>query len=93
MCPPLLVAAVSGTVSMLLAQYWVRDLSIEEDQHPRTISGFWSCATGTGRMVVTIEYLIEPTRQMIFLNHADEPPTAPRAWNGICCGREPAGAL
>ncbi|MBG6071819.1 MULTISPECIES: MFS transporter [unclassified Polaromonas] len=60
----LLVAAVSGTVSMLLAQYWVRDLSIEEDLTPSHDfkTPVVHAPPGTGRMVVTIEYLIEPTR-------------------------------
>ena len=60
----LLVAAVSGTVSMLLAQYWVRDLSIEEDLTPSREFKMpvTDAPPGAGRMVVTIEYLIEPTQ-------------------------------
>ena len=60
----LLVAAASGTVSMLLAQYWVRDLSIEEDLTPSREfkTPVADAPPGVGRMVVTIEYLVEPAR-------------------------------
>ena len=60
----LLVAAASGTVSMLLAQYWVRDLSIEEDLTPSREfkTPVVDAPPGAGRMVVTIEYLVEPAR-------------------------------
>ena len=60
----LLVAAASGTVSMLLAQHWVRDLRIEEDLTPSRDfkTPVLHAPPGAGRMVVTIEYLIEPTR-------------------------------
>ena len=60
----LLVAAVSGTVTMLMAQRWVRDLSIEEDLTPSrefktpVVDG----PPDTGRIEVTIEYLIDPAR-------------------------------
>ena len=60
----LLVAAVSGTVSMLLAQHWVRDLSMEEDLSPSREFKMpvANAPPGAGRMVVTIEYLIDPVR-------------------------------
>ena len=60
----LLVAAASGTATMLLAQYWVRDLSIEEDLTPSREfkTPVADAPPGVGRMVVTIEYLVEPAR-------------------------------
>jgi MFS family permease len=60
----LLVAAVSGAFSMLLAQRWVRDLSIEEDLSPSREfkAPVADAPPGAGRMVVTIEYLIDPAR-------------------------------
>jgi MFS family permease len=60
----LLVAAASGTVTMLLAQHWVRDLSIEEDLTPSREFKVpvADAPPGAGRMVVTIEYLIDPAR-------------------------------
>ena len=58
------VAALSGSVSMLLAQYWVRDLSIEEDLTPSREfkAPVAEAPPGVGNMVVTIEYLIDPAR-------------------------------
>ena len=60
----LLAAAASGTVTMLLAQHWVRDLSIEEDLTPSREfkAPVANAPPGAGRMVVTIEYLIDPAR-------------------------------
>ena len=60
----LLAAAASGTVTMLLAQHWVRDLSIEEDLTPSREfkAPVAQAPPGAGRMVVTIEYLIEPAQ-------------------------------
>jgi len=60
----LLAAAASGTVTMLLAQHWVRDLSIEEDLSPSREFKMpvADAPPGAGRMVVTIEYLIDPAR-------------------------------
>ncbi len=60
----LLVAAVSGTVTMLLAQYHVVDLSIEEDLTPsREFKVPVADAPPvTGHVVVTIEYIIDPAR-------------------------------
>jgi len=65
----LLVAAVSGTVTMLLAQHWVRDLSIEEDLTPSREfkAPVVHAPPGAGRMVVAIEYLIDPARTSDFL--------------------------
>ena len=59
----LLVAAVSGTLTMLLAQRWVTDLSIEEDLTPsREFKAPANEPPGAGHVVVTIEYLIDPER-------------------------------
>ncbi len=65
----LLVAAASGTVTMLLAQHWVRDLSIEEDLTPSREfkTPVTHAPPGIGRMVVTIEYLVEPARSDDFV--------------------------
>ena len=64
----LLVAAVSGTIGMLLAQHWVRDLSIEEDLTPSREfkTPVVHAHPGVGQMVVTIEYLIDPARADAF---------------------------
>ena len=64
----LLAAAASGTLTMLLAQYWVRDLSIEEDLSPSREFKVpvADAPPGMGRMVVTIEYLIDPARSFDF---------------------------
>ena len=64
----LLVAAASGTVSMLIAQHYVVDLSIEEDLTPsREFKAPVAHAPpGTGHVVVTIEYLIDPMRSEDF---------------------------
>jgi quinol monooxygenase YgiN len=58
------VAALSGSISMLLAQRWVRDLSIEEDLSPSREfkAPVANAPPGVGNMVVTIEYLIDPAR-------------------------------
>nr|WP_232291538.1 MFS transporter [Polaromonas sp. JS666] len=60
----LLVAALSGTVTMLLAQRWVTDLSIEEDLTPsrQFKVPVADVPPGAGHVVVTIEYLIDPAR-------------------------------
>ena len=65
----LLVAAASGIVTMLMAQRWVRDLSIEEDLTPsrQFKAPVAHAPPGAGRMVVTIEYLIDPARADDFL--------------------------
>ncbi|MCY7371660.1 MAG: MFS transporter [Polaromonas sp.] len=64
----LLIAAGSGAVSMLLAQRWVTDLSIEEDLTP---SREWKAPVadeppGTGHVVVSIDYQIDPARAADF---------------------------
>ncbi|MCY1163793.1 MAG: MFS transporter [Pseudomonadota bacterium] len=60
----LLVAAVSGTVAMLLAQRRIVDLSIEEDLTPSREFKVPvpHAPPGAGNVVVTIEYLIDPAR-------------------------------
>ena len=60
----LLVAAVSGTIGMLLAQRLVLDLSIEEDLTPSREFKVPVAAAppGLGHVVITIEYLIDPAR-------------------------------
>ena len=64
----LLVAAASGTVSMLIAQHYVVDLSIEEDLTPshEFKAPVAHAPPGTGHVVVTIEYLIDPMRSEDF---------------------------
>ncbi len=66
----LLIAAVSGTITMLLAQRWVHDLSIEEDLTPsRELKTPVVPETpGRGQVMVTIEYLINPARSDDFRN-------------------------
>ncbi|HQS31930.1 MAG: arabinose ABC transporter permease [Polaromonas sp. 39-63-203] len=58
------VAAVSGTIAMLLAQRLVLDLSIEEDLTPSREfkAPVADAPPGMGQVIVTIEYLIEPAR-------------------------------
>ena len=60
----LLVAAVSGTATMLLAQFHVVDLSIEEDLTPSREFKVpvADAPPATGHVVVTIEYIIDPAR-------------------------------
>ena len=59
----LLVAAVSGTVCMLLAQRWVLDASLDEDLTPsQEFKAPVADAPGAGHVLVTIEYLIDPAR-------------------------------
>ncbi|SFC00379.1 Predicted arabinose efflux permease, MFS family [Polaromonas sp. OV174] len=60
----LLVAAVSGSISMLLAQRLVPGLSTEEDLTPSRDSKtpVVEAPPGVGRMIITIEYLIDPKR-------------------------------
>ncbi len=65
----LLVAAVSGSVSMLLAQRWVTDLSIEEDLTPSREfkAPVEQVAPDAGPVVVSIEYQINPARAADFV--------------------------
>ena len=60
----LLVAALSGTIAMLLAQRLVLDLSIEEDLTPSREFKVPVAAAppGLGHVVITIEYMIDPAR-------------------------------
>ena len=64
----LLVAAVSGTATMLLAQYHVVDLSIEEDLTPSREFKVpvANAPPATGHVVVTVEYVIDPARSEEF---------------------------
>ncbi|MDN6883182.1 MFS transporter [Variovorax sp. CAN2819] len=66
----LCVAAVSGTLLMLAALRWVTDLSGEDDTSPAQAG--WAVGPPTqapeenGRVVITVEYLIEPSRAAAF---------------------------
>jgi quinol monooxygenase YgiN len=69
----LVVAAISGSVSMLLAQHHVVDLSIEEDLTPsREFKVPSHASPGSGNVVVTIEYRIDPSRSEDFRNLMQE---------------------
>ena len=58
------VAAISGSVCMLLALRYVRDTSLEEDLTPSSefTVPVADAPPGEGQMLVTIEYLIDPLR-------------------------------
>jgi len=60
----LLIAAASGALTMLLAQHLVQDKSIEEDLTPSTVfkAPVADEPPGTGHVVVTIEYFIDPAQ-------------------------------
>ena len=59
----LLIAATSGVICMLLAQRWVLDTSLEEDLTPSSqFKVPVAEAPGSGHVLVTIEYLIDPLR-------------------------------
>jgi MFS family permease len=60
----LLMAAASGAVVMMVAQYLVSDLSIEEDLTPSREfkAPVAEAPPGVGRVVVTIHYQIDPAR-------------------------------
>jgi quinol monooxygenase YgiN len=60
----LLMAAGSGAVVMMVAQYLVSDLSIEEDLTPSREfkAPVAEAPPGVGRVVVTIHYQIDPAR-------------------------------
>ncbi|RZL90217.1 MAG: MFS transporter, partial [Variovorax sp.] len=65
----LYVAAVSGTLLMLLALRYVRDHGTDDDVSPAQAG--WSTAPAhaaptEGRIVITIEYLIDPARAAAF---------------------------
>lgn len=63
----LTVAAISGTITMLIAQKRLGDLSIEEDLTPsRDFKAPEHAAPGVGQVVVTIEYVIDPMRSPEF---------------------------
>ena len=66
----LYIAAVSGTLLMLLALRYVRDHGTDDDMSPAQAG--WSTAPAheaptEGRIVITIEYLIDPARAAAFL--------------------------
>ncbi|MET0544304.1 MAG: MFS transporter [Variovorax sp.] len=63
-------AAVSGTLMMLVALRYVRDHGTDDDVSPARAG--WSTAPAheaptEGRIVITIEYLIDPSRAAAFL--------------------------
>lgn len=60
----LAVAAVSGSLSMLLALRWVTDRSMEEDLTPSREfkAPVAEAPPGAGNLVVRIDYLIDPAR-------------------------------
>jgi quinol monooxygenase YgiN len=60
----LLVAAVSGTLTMLLAQHFVQDVGDAEDLTPSNEfkPPVADAPPGAGHVVVTIEYFIDPMR-------------------------------
>lgn len=65
----LVVAAVTGTVLMLVALRWVVDHGSDDDLSPAQAG--WSAAPahpapGEGRIVITVEYLIDPARAAAF---------------------------
>ncbi|MES2281596.1 MAG: MFS transporter [Pseudomonadota bacterium] len=63
----LTVAAISGTVTMLIAQQRLGDLSIEEDLTPsHDFKAPEHAAPGVGQVVVTIEYIIDPMHNAEF---------------------------
>ena len=64
----LVAAAASGTIAMLLAQRFVLDLSLEEDLSPSREfkAPVADSPPGTGRVVVTIAYEIDPLRSSEF---------------------------
>ncbi|MDB5890109.1 MAG: protein of unknown function DitE [Polaromonas sp.] len=64
----LLLAAASGALTMLLAQHFVQDKSIEEDLTPSNAfkAPVADAPPGLGRVVVSIEYVIEPERGPAF---------------------------
>ena len=64
----LIIAAVSGVVAMLLVQRLSSDRQIEEDLSPSQAfkAPEATMAPEAGRVVVTIEYIIQPTRAQEF---------------------------
>jgi len=62
------IAAVSGSMCMLLAQRFVRDTSLEEDLTPSREfkAPVADAPPGGGHVLVTIEYLIDPLRTSDF---------------------------
>ena len=66
----LAIAAVSGTLLMLAAMRWVTDVSGEDDVRPAQAG--WAAGPPAeapqedGRVVITVEYLIDPSRAAAF---------------------------
>ncbi len=66
----LAIAAASGTLLMLMALRWVTDLSGEDDTSPAQAG--WAAGPPTeapqenGRVVITVEFLIDPARAAAF---------------------------
>lgn len=66
----LVIGAISGTLVMLLALRWVTDVSGEDDTRPAEAG--WAAGPPAeapqeeGRVVITIEYLIDPARAAAF---------------------------
>ena len=65
----LLIASVSGVLTMLLALRFVVDGGVDDDVSPAHAG--WADApahapTGEGRLVITVEYLIDPARAAAF---------------------------
>ncbi|WP_454905653.1 MFS transporter [Variovorax gossypii] len=66
----LVIGAISGTLMMLLALRWVTDVSGEDDTSPAAAG--WAAGPPAeapqeeGRVVITVEYIIEPARAAAF---------------------------
>lgn len=66
----LVIGAISGTLLMLLALRWVTDVSGEDDTSPAAAG--WAAGPPAeapqeeGRVVITVEYIIEPARAAAF---------------------------
>jgi MFS family permease len=85
----LMVAAASGVACMLLVQRLVRDRQIEEDLSPsKAFQRPEVHLPEAGRVVVTIEYQIEPTQAEAFralMQEAAAAACARARWPGACC--------
>ena len=66
----LVIGAISGTLVMLLALRWVTDVSGEDDTSPAAAG--WAAGPPAeapqeeGRVVITVEYIIDPARAAAF---------------------------
>jgi MFS family permease len=85
----LMVAAASGVACMLLVQRLVRDRQIEEDLSPsKAFQRPEVHLPEAGRVVVTIEYQIEPTQAEASAPSCRKAAAAACArarWPGACC--------